>query len=304
LAKEFKAEIVQSHSNSGMGLIGHMVKKKLKIPHVLLIELISSYNTNIHTKTIYYFEKFFLHKLNYDKLIVWTELMRDKFLIPWGIPLKKIEVIPAAIELRNYNLNASGKNIRKEFGENLITSIKSLWKSNVLGLKYIIKAMKIVHKEHPEFKYIIFGWGSERKKLQEEVKKLGLTKVVELPGAIMPEKCPEVWAATKIAPHSFVYEFSTSISLLECMAFGKACVVTDIGGVKEFVGDAALRVKPYSVKAMAEGINLLIENTELRKELEKKARKRVEERHSIKATVDKLEKIYCELLNRKAKERG
>ncbi|MBS3063556.1 MAG: glycosyltransferase family 4 protein, partial [Candidatus Diapherotrites archaeon] len=119
---------------------------------------------------------------------------------------------------------------------------------------------------------------------------------VKLPGGISPRDCPEVWAATEIAPHSFVYEFSTSISLLEYMAMGRACVVTDMGAVREVVGDAALVVEPENARALAEGINKLIEDKKRREELGRKARKRVEENYSIGKAVEKLEGVYRELL--------
>ncbi len=295
-AREFKPDIIQSHSNSMMGLIGHKLKKKLKIPHVLLIELLSSQNANIHTRFIHVTERILLPKINYDKLIVWTEQMKQKFLLPWGIKEEKIEVMPAAINLENYPLNTSGKEITKKYGKHLITSIKTLWGTNVKGLKPIVKAMKIVGKKHPDYKYVIFGGGTERLELKEFVKKQGLEEKVIVAGLINPKDCKKVWAATEIAPHGFVYEFSTSISLLEYMAMGKACVINDIGNVKPFVGDAAVVVKSNTERAMAEGIIKLIENQKLRKSLEKKARKRVEDLYSIKASVNTLEKIYKEEL--------
>ncbi|MFH1545298.1 MAG: glycosyltransferase family 4 protein [archaeon] len=291
-AKKFNPDLIQSHSNSCMGLIGHVVKRNLKKPHVMLIELISSMNQNLHTKTIFQTEKFLLPKLNYNKLVVWTENMKKKFLLPWGVEEGKIEVIPAAVNVKNYDLGANGSEINKKYGEKLITSIKSLWGTNATGIEYIIKAMKIVSRKYPEYKYIIFGWGKERERLERMVKELALEENVQFAGAIHPNECANVAAATTVAPHSFVYEFSTSISLLEYMAWGKACVVTDIGSVREFVGDSALVVKAKDEKAMAEGIIKLIEDNELRESLERKARKRVEEKYSIKATVDRLEGIY------------
>ncbi len=301
-AREFKPDIIQSHSNSMMGIIGHKLKKKLNVPHILLIELLSSQNANIHTKVIHSTEKLFLPRLNYDRLVVWTEQMKEKFLLPWGIEEEKIEIMPAAISLENYPLNANGKDIIQKYGKHLITSIKTLWGTNVKGLKPIVKAMKIVGKKHPEYKYVIFGEGTERLEFEKFVKKQNLGEKVIVAGPIKPTDCKKVWAATEIAPHGFVYEFSTSISLLEYMAMGKACVINDIGNVKPFVGDAALVVKTNTEKAMAEGIIKLIENPKLRKSLEKKARKRVENLYSIKASANILEKIYKEELAKKTSE--
>ncbi len=297
-AREFKPDIIQSHSNSMMGFIGHVLKRKLKVPHVLLIELLSSKNANLHTRFIHVTERVFLPRLNYNRVVVWTEQMKQKFLLPWGIEEKRIEVMPAAINLDNYPLNVSGDEIKKKYGKHLITSIKTLWGTNVKGLKPIVKAMKIVGKKHPKYKYVIFGGGTEMLELKEFVKKLGLKKNVIVAGPIKPEDCKKVWAATEIAPHGYVYEFSTSISLLEYLAMGKACVVNDIGNVRSFVGDAALVVKSNTEKAMAKGIIKLIEDRGLRKRLGKKARERVEKIYSIKASVDRLEKIYEEELKK------
>ncbi len=295
-AKEFQPDVIQSHSNCLMGWIGDKVKKKLNVPHVLLIEMISSDNNNLHTKTIFALEKFLLPKLKYDKIVIWTENMKKKFLLPWGITEKRIQVIPAALNKENYDVNAKGKKVKENFGEHLIVSIKSLWTTNVLGLKYIVKAMKYVKAKHPEYKYLCIGPGnsSELKKIAVKEK---VDDVVFFPGSISNKEKTEYWGATEIAPHSYVYEFSTSISLLEFLAMGKACVITDVGAVKEYLKDSALIVKPENPKDLGEGINKLIENPELRKELERKARKLFEEEYSIRASVQKLEKLYFELKN-------
>jgi len=298
-AREFKPDIIQSHSNSMMGLIGHVLKKDLKVPHVLLIELISSQNVNLHTKAIHFSERMLLPRLNFDRLVVWTEQMKEKFLLPWGIEEKRIEVMPAALNLKNYPLGLAGENIKKKYGKHLITSIKTLWGTNVKGLEYVVKAMKEVRKKHPEYKYVIFGDGTEKHVLSQLIESLGLQDAVIMAGGIKPENCKQVWAATEIAPHSYVYEFSTSISLLEYLAMGKACVVTDMGNVKKFVDDAAVVVKPRDEKAMSKGIIKLIENKKLRTSLQKKARQRVENLYSIKASVNRLEKIYKDELQKK-----
>jgi glycosyltransferase involved in cell wall biosynthesis len=282
LAKRFKPDVVQSHSNSMMGMIGEAVAKNLGVPHVLLIELISGENRNIHTKAIFAWEKFFLPRVKFDKLVVWTENMKRRYCIPWGIQEQKIEVIPAALNEKNYLTakdGADGSEVQKKFGKHLITSIKGLWGTNVEGLKFVVNKAE------------------ELKQLAAEE---GVSSSVILAGPLNPQKDPKlaesVAAATEIAPHSYVYEFSTSISLLEYMAWGKAMVVTDIGAVRDFVGDAAEIVEAKNPNAIAEGIIKLIENPSYRKELERRARKRFLEKYSIGASVGRLEKIYSGLL--------
>lgn len=295
MARDFKPDIVQSHGTSLLGLAGHFIKRDLKIPHVLLIELISSINRNMHGRVVFQAEKFLLPKLNYDKLLIWTNNMKDKYLIPWGIDQRKIVLFPAALNLDSYNPHIDCSDIKKKYGDKIISCVKTLYYTNAAGIEYIIRAMKIVSKVHPEYKLLIFGDGSHRIYLENVVKELGLEKFVQLPGGVPPEVYKKVCAATDVAPHSFLYEFSTSVSLLEYMAMGRPCVVTDIGSVREFVGDSAHIVKSADENSIAEGIIKLIENPKLRHELGIKARKRVEEKYSIKAAADTLEKIYEEL---------
>lgn len=290
-AKEFRPDVIQSHSNCLIGWIGDRVKKALNTRHVLLIEMISDTNNNLHTKIIYRLERLLLPKLWYDKIVVWTENMKRKFLLPWGIRENRIAVIPAALEASNYNQKADGRMVKEKFGQHLIVSIKSLWTTNVWGLTYVVKAMKHVREKHPEYKYLCIGPG-DSSRLQKIAREEGVDDVVLFPGSIPNSEKHEYWAATEIAPHSYVYEFSTSISLLEYLAMGKACVITDVGAVREYVKDAAVIVKPENPLAMAEGINMLIEDKQLRKRLGKRARKLFEEQYSIQSTVDSLEKIY------------
>ena len=295
-ASEFKPDLVQSHSNSMMGFLGHMIKRKLKIPHILLIELISSYNQTFHAKVIFQTEKFLLPKLNYDKLIVWTERIKQNFLLPWGIDGKKIVILPASLKLENYNPAHKSSWVKEKYGKNLIVSMKTMWTTNVEGLKYIVKAMQKVSEKHPDWKYVIFGEGKDKHKLVSQVKELGLENNVIFGGHVSAEKAKDVLSETAIAPHSFVYEFSTSISLLEYLATGRACVVTDMGSVKEVVKDTALLVPSENSYKMAQAINRLIESPYLREELGKKARKLFKSQYTISKSVDLLEEIQNDLI--------
>ena len=54
-------------------------------------------------------------------------------------------------------------------------------------------------------------------------------------------------------------------------------ISTDSGGLKQVIGDAALKISPGSVKEIEEGIFKLFNEEETRKELSIKGRKRMEE---------------------------
>ena len=218
------------------------------------------------------------------------------YLLPWGINGKKIVILPASLKLENYNPAHKSSWVKEKYGKNLIVSMKTMWTTNVEGLKYIVKAMQKVSEKHPDWKYVIFGEGKDKHKLVSQVKELGLENNVIFGGHVSAEKAKDVLSETAIAPHSFVYEFSTSISLLEYLATGRACVVTDMGSVKEVVKDTALLVPSENSYKMAQAINRLIESPYLREELGKKARKLFKSQYTISKSVDLLEEIQNDLI--------
>ena len=296
LAKEFNADIVHSHNSAFPALIGEKVSKQLKIPHVMFIEIISEKNHSLHMKAVYAFEKHFIPKIKADKIISMGQYVVDKFLIPWGLPREKIMVIPTAVDTEKFNPAISGKEIQNEFGKSLIISIKPLHATNAKGISYIIQAMKKVVEAHLDWKYIVFGKGMALPKLQALVQELKLEQNVIFPERIFPyNQTPQVYAAASILPHSFVYEATASMSLLDSMAMGKAIVVSDIGEIKNVVKDSAVLVKPMDGDSFANGLLKLIENPALRKKLGKKARALAVKNHAIKSIAKKFTSIYTEL---------
>jgi len=63
----------------------------------------------------------------------------------------------------------------------------------------------------------------------------------------------------------------------EAMACGVPLISTDSGGLKQVIGDAALKIKPGSVNEIEEGILKLFTEEEIRQELAEKGRERMEE---------------------------
>ncbi|HZG88379.1 GT4 family glycosyltransferase PelF [Paenibacillus sp.] len=63
-------------------------------------------------------------------------------------------------------------------------------------------------------------------------------------------------------------------SVVEAMMTGKPVVATDVGGVKEALGDTGLLVSPRDSREMAEALMKLLRNRELREELGREGRQR------------------------------
>ncbi len=292
LAKRFKPDVIHAQNDAFPGLIGHFVKKATKKPLVLAVEYLSEQAVSLNLKAVFAINRFLLPKINFDAVVSWSSFVVDKFFLPWGIPKKKIHIIPGAVDVEKFSKKASPYPKLFERGMNWIVSAKPLHSTNAAGISYIIKAMAIVVKKHPGWKYAIVGNGQSKAMLEHLVRDLDLKENVFFFGAVPNEKIPSVYAAADIVAHSFAFKATTSIALMESMAAGKAIVATASGEVAPTVGDTALLPKQKDAKSIAFCLIKLIENPALRDELGKKAQLRAKKLYSIKSIAAQFEEIY------------
>lgn len=85
---------------------------------------------------------------------------------------------------------------------------------------------------------------------------------------------------------------------LEAMAAGAALVATPYGGLAEVIGDAALSVDSDQASDFANAIERLIQDADLRRTVQAKGRKRVEDKFRIQDHVAELDLIRAQLLKK------
>jgi len=289
-ARKFKPDVIHAQNDAFPGLIGHFVKIFTGKPLVVAVEYLSEQAVSLNLKLVFAVNKFLLPKLNYDIIVSWSRFVVEKYFRPWGIPVKKIKIIPGAVNLKPFL--AKSKPNPKLRGKNWIVSAKPLHSTNAKGISYIIRAMALVKKKHPGWKYAIIGNGQSKPELEALVKELNLEENVFFFGGLPNKQIPSVYSAADIVAHSFAFKATTSIALIESMAASKAIVATASGEVRPTVGDTALTPKTRDEQSIARSLLKLIENPALRKELGKKARKRAKELYSIESVVDSFEGLY------------
>ena len=86
--------------------------------------------------------------------------------------------------------------------------------------------------------------------------------------------------------------------LLEAMAMGKPIVATDIDGIKEVLadGEAGLLVPPRNMEALSDAIITLLGNEGKSYQMGMAARKIVKEEFGVDVMVQKVEKVYDDML--------
>jgi glycosyltransferase involved in cell wall biosynthesis len=136
------------------------------------------------------------------------------------------------------------------------------------------------------------GGEAYRTKLEKLAAELGVTDGLTFEGRIS-----EVWrayAAGHVVMLSSISE-GFPFSIIEAMSCGRTTVSTDVGGVREAVGDTGLVVPPREPEKMAAAALTLLHDDERRLKLGELSRQRVIDRFTLRRSVDNFRTIYQEL---------
>jgi len=279
------------------GFLGHIAKMKTRRPHILVKEMASNYPT-LHGKTVIFFEKNFITKLNYDKLVSWSKFMIENFFINWGVPKKNIKMIPGGIDLNEMPRNLDVRKIREHYdvcNENLIVVTKPLYKTNTYGIFFIILAMRHILEEIPNTKLLIAGNGEGKLYLENLVKKMKISENVVFLGYLSHMEALKLQKIADVLPHSFMYEPTTSITILESMSSGKPIVCSNSGEANYVLKNCGILVKPRNSKSMAEGIKKVLTDKYLGKTLAKRAFQKVKNKYTIEKVANEYINLYLSL---------
>ena len=128
----------------------------------------------------------------------------------------------------------------------------------------LITAFSLVSEEFPEYRLTIYGEGSFRKQLEDQVRELGLGSRVSLPGFVTEIEQRLETAAMFVL--SSDYEGMPN-ALMEAMALGLPCVSTDCsGGGASFLIDSGkngLLVPTGNPQALAEAMRSILSDPQL-----------------------------------------
>ncbi len=145
----------------------------------------------------------------------------------------------------------------------------------------LIVAMSHVRQEIPNARCLIYGPSPDLDYAQlcfGTVKKLGLEETVRFMGYTSQ---PEVaYNAGDVVVMPSVSE-GFPYALLEAMAVGKPIVATDVGGVREALGDSGIVVPPRSPRFLADAVVTLFRDPALQAQLGNDARLRVQVAYPI-----------------------
>jgi glycosyltransferase involved in cell wall biosynthesis len=167
----------------------------------------------------------------------------------------------------------------------------------IKDLETLIRAFALVRAELPDARLRLFGGtprGGEpyRERCEVLAAELGHGDAVTFEGRI--DDIRDAYAAGSVVMLSSISE-GFPFTLIEAMSCGRATVSTDVGGVREAVGDCGLVVPPREPAAMAAAALELLRDRPRRAVMGEGARRRVIEQFTLRQTVDTFRSIYHEL---------
>jgi len=158
------------------------------------------------------------------------------------------------------------------------------------GLDILLLALAQVLRQGLSCKCIIVGDGPFRKSLVEQAEALGLDGHVFFEG-FQKDVRPFLQSGDAFVLTSHSEGFS--LSIIEAMACGLPCVVTNVGGNAEAVDHMVhgLIVAPGSVEQTADAISYMVTHPKERAEMSRMAQSRVSEAFDVEARMAEIKRV-------------
>jgi glycosyltransferase involved in cell wall biosynthesis len=140
------------------------------------------------------------------------------------------------------------------------------------GVDRLLDAYASVVRSHPQARLMICGEGEKRRELEAQRDARGLGGA-EFVGKIPQTEVLEWMCRASVVVLPTLTMEGHAKSLIEAMACGAACVVSDVPGNSELIRQETdgLLVSPGDVEAMADGIGRLLDDPALRRRLGEEA---------------------------------
>ena len=209
-------------------------------------------------------------------IICVSDAVRDSLVRHYGFPARKTVTIYNGVRTSEFFPSESSRvAVRARLGLSLeeFVLVCAARLSPIKGIDILISAMDILVRGSVPCKCILVGDGSLREELSRQVSELGLSGHVFFEG-FQEDVRPYLQAATAFVLTS--HREGLPLSVVEAMACGLPCVVTNVGGNAEAVThkESGMVVSPGSADEVADAIRYLITHPEERAEMSRRAREK------------------------------
>lgn len=249
-----------------------------------------------------------------DALIAVSEETKEDVLKHFNVDENKVKVIYNGINLQQY-ITTSETSTLDEYNVDK-NKPYVLFVGRITRQKGIIHLVNAIKYIDPDTQIVLCAGAPDTKEIglemEEAVNEVKKTRnnVIWIDKMVTKEEIIQLYSHADVFCCPSIYE-PFGIINIEAMACDTAVVASAVGGIKEVVVDGetgilipveqqdAAPFEPINpdkfAKDLAEGVNKLISNPDLRKSMAKKGRKRVEEHFDWIAIAKQVEELYKSL---------
>ena len=267
-----------------------------------IVTIIHDVSFKAHKKFIKKSDLFFLDLLipksfkRADKIIAVSQFTRDEIIKYYKIAPEKVEYIYNAVADDFSKQDISPEKLKQAREKYDLPEKFILYLGTLQPRKNIPTLIEAVNKiDKKDIKLVIAGGKSHNfdPKIDEAVKKYNLEDKIIFPGFIDEEDKAAVMKLATIFCFPSFYE-GFGIPILEAMSVGTPMIVSDIAPHREIAQGAILYFDPDNSQELAEKINSVLNDDNLRQDLIQKGSEQVK-KFSWKKTAEKILGIFEEM---------
>ncbi len=249
----------------------------------------------------------FLYGKALHRVVAISQAVRREIL-RLGIPQEKVILVPSGVEAERFRpLREIGPQEKEVARLALGLPSEGPWIGSAAthhprkGLDVLIQAAGFLARKGLSFRLLLAGRGPAGEDLKALARELKLQERVFFPGQVEPSE--KIYRALDVFCLPSRKE-GLGVAALEAMASGLPVAASRVGGLEESVldGVTGFLVPPGDPLALAEALEKLLRDGDLRRRMGRAGAERVEEHYTARAMGEGNRRIYQELLE--GRERG
>lgn len=229
-----------------------------------------------------------------DRIVALTNAQKEQLLAARICPAEKIVVLPNAAEIAQ----VPGPDERGEARESLglpPNAPSAVMVGRIVEQKdplLFVRVARAIHERNPEARLVWIGDGPLRSKMENAARDAGLLgRALIVAGH--REDARRLYAAFDVFLMTTRWE-GMPYAALEAMTAGLPIVAVNVPGMDEIVDDGTTgRLTEPDENALADEVLKLFDDPDLRKAYGVAAKRRIEERHSVRDFIVGLEELYA-----------
>lgn len=283
LARRFQADVIHTHLSSAAWL-GSLTGNLLGIPVLAHVHA-------LNTRT--WFGRA-------DMLAACSQGVKEH-LVQQGLAPERIQVIYNGIDLSRLQSLRPLSDVRRDMsitdGQPVVGIAAHLTPKK--GQRYFVEAAALLSEKRPDLLCYLLGEGEQHQELATLADSLGIGDRVHLMG--YRADAVDLMQAMDIVLLPSIAKEGLGLCLVEASGLGKPVIGSDAPGIKEVIEPerTGLLVPPGDARALADAMDRLLADRDLRERMGQAGRQRVSRMFGLERMIEETEQLYYRLIEQR-----